>query len=153
MNQFITHAKKNYLIFFISALVLTSCVVYQPAQHTSPDAYQAPPPPPPQPEPQQQPQQEQQYQQPQSEPQPQYNQQPQGSYELFYNDLSPYGNWVDYSGYGYVWIPTSAGPSFTPYQSQGYWTMTDYGWTWVSYYAWGWAPFHYGRWGYDNYYG
>src|SRR6185295_19152061 len=38
------------------------------------------------------------------------------------------------------------GADFTPYYSGGHWSMTDYGWTWVSDYSWGWAPFHYGRW-------
>jgi len=74
------------------------------------------------------------------------------SFEIFYNELSPYGQWVDYPNYGYVWIP-STGVDFAPYSSNGYWIWTDYGWTWVSGYSWGWAPFHYGRWDYDNSYG
>ncbi|MGZ4034356.1 MAG: DUF6600 domain-containing protein [Bacteroidia bacterium] len=74
------------------------------------------------------------------------------SFEVFYDNLSPYGQWVDYPNYGYVWVP-QAGPDFVPYSSGGYWAWTDYGWTWVSNYDWGWAPFHYGRWDYDDYYG
>lgn len=74
------------------------------------------------------------------------------SFQVFYDDLSPYGQWVDYPGYGYVWVP-AAGPDFTPYSSGGHWVWTDYGWTWVSDYSWGWAPFHYGRWDNDPYYG
>jgi hypothetical protein len=74
------------------------------------------------------------------------------SFGVFYNELSPYGQWVDYPGYGYVWIP-SAGSDFAPYSTNGYWIWTDYGWTWVSGYSWGWAPFHYGRWDYDDSYG
>ncbi|MBE0644514.1 MAG: hypothetical protein IH600_10585 [Bacteroidetes bacterium] len=66
--------------------------------------------------------------------------------------MSPYGQWVDYPEYGYVWLP-DAGPDFAPYSTQGHWIYTDYGWTWVSDYRWGWAPFHYGRWDYDDYYG
>jgi hypothetical protein len=27
------------------------------------------------------------------------------SYQTFYDELSPYGKWVDYPGYGYVWSP------------------------------------------------
>ena len=79
-------------------------------------------------------------------------QEPNVSFQVFYDQLSPYGQWVDYPNYGYVWIP-DAGPDFSPYSSGGHWIMTDYGWTWVSDYNWGWAPFHYGRWDYDNYYG
>ena len=74
------------------------------------------------------------------------------SFGVFYNELSPYGQWVDYPNYGYVWIP-SVGSDFVPYSSNGYWVWTDYGWTWVSGYSWGWAPFHYGRWDYDDSYG
>ena len=73
------------------------------------------------------------------------------TYEQFYNDLSPYGNWVDYQNYGYVWVPDE--PGFRPYYNNGRWTYTNYGWTWVSNYNWGWAPFHYGRWFYDDAYG
>ena len=69
-------------------------------------------------------------------------------FQVFYDDLSPYGTWVNNAEYGYVWYP-NAGADFTPYGSNGYWAMTDAGWTWVSYYPWGWAPFHYGRW-YDD---
>jgi len=73
-------------------------------------------------------------------------------FQVFYDDLSPYGNWVDNSDYGYVWIP-DVSRGFTPYGTNGYWVFTDEGWTWVSNYSWGWAPFHYGRWFYDRYYG
>jgi hypothetical protein len=74
------------------------------------------------------------------------------SFQVFYDQLSPYGQWVNDSDYGYVWIP-DAGPDFSPYSTAGHWVMTDYGWTWVSDYDWGWAPFHYGRWDYGNNYG
>ena len=79
-------------------------------------------------------------------------QQPYVSLQVFYDQLSPYGEWVEYPNYGYVWIP-DAGPDFVPYLTQGHWIFTDYGWTWMSDYSWGWAPFHYGRWDYDQYYG
>ncbi|HVM87819.1 MAG TPA: DUF6600 domain-containing protein [Puia sp.] len=71
------------------------------------------------------------------------------SYQSFYDDLSPYGEWIDYPGYGYVWSP-NAGDNFKPYASNGYWVYSNLGWTWVSGYSWGWATFHYGRWFYDN---
>ena len=32
--------------------------------------------------------------------------------------------------------------------TNGRWSWTPYGWTWVPYDRWGWAPFHYGRWDY-----
>ena len=74
------------------------------------------------------------------------------SFQVFYDQLSPYGQWVDYSNYGYVWIP-DVGNDFVPYSTAGHWILTDYGWTWVSDYEWGWAPFHYGRWNFDDTYG
>lgn len=77
---------------------------------------------------------------------------PEVSYQNFYDELSPYGRWIDYPGYGYVWMP-AAGPDFRPYATNGYWLYTDMGWTWTSNYTWGWAPFHYGRWFYEGGYG
>ena len=75
------------------------------------------------------------------------------SYQTFYDELSPYGQWVDYPGQGYVWVP-DAGNDFRPYSTNGHWVWTDnYEWMWVSDYDWGWAPFHYGRWEQDDYYG
>ncbi len=74
------------------------------------------------------------------------------SMQVFYDELSPYGQWIEDPEYGYVWMP-QVDVDFRPYYTNGYWVMTDYGNTWVSSYAWGWAPFHYGRWVYSNRYG
>jgi hypothetical protein len=74
------------------------------------------------------------------------------SFQVFYDQLSPYGSWVSYPNYGYVWLP-NAGPGFSPYATAGHWVFTEFGWTWVSDYSWGWAAFHYGRWMYDPFYG
>jgi hypothetical protein len=76
----------------------------------------------------------------------------QDSYQVFYDNLSPYGDWINNPDYGYVWAP-NVQPGFTPYSTNGYWLSTDEGWSWVSNYSWGWATFHYGRWYYDSYYG
>ena len=73
-------------------------------------------------------------------------------FQVFYDELSPYGQWVDYSNYGYVWIPDS-GPDFAPYSTNGHWILTNYGWTWSSDYSWGWAVFHYGRWSFNDSFG
>jgi len=81
-----------------------------------------------------------------------FAQQEEVGFQLFYDALSPYGQWVENHNYGYVWIP-DVGSDFAPYSTNGYWIFTDYGWTWVSDYEWGWAPFHYGRWDYDDYLG
>jgi hypothetical protein len=76
----------------------------------------------------------------------------QVSIEVFYQELSPYGTWIQNNEYGYVWAPHHR-ENFYPYGSDGYWLLTEYGWTWVSNYSWGWAPFHYGRWFHDPFYG
>ena len=73
------------------------------------------------------------------------------SFQVFYDELAPYGDWVRDQNHGYVWLPY-AEQGFHPYGTNGHWSMTSYGNTWVSYYDWGWAPFHYGRWYFDNYY-
>lgn len=73
------------------------------------------------------------------------------SFQVFYDELSPYGDWVKDARHGYIWLPAVRG-DFHPYGSDGRWIMTEYGNTWVSDYDWGWAPFHYGRWYFDDYF-
>lgn len=68
------------------------------------------------------------------------------SLQTFYDELSPYGTWIQDPEYGYIWRPDVDQSDFRPYYSSGRWVMTEYGNTWVSDYDWGWAPFHYGRW-------
>ena len=69
------------------------------------------------------------------------------SLDFFYDNLSPYGNWIEVGDYGYCFQPNAAVSSsdWRPY-SDGYWAYTDVGWTWVSYEDFGWATYHYGRW-------
>ncbi|HEV7517877.1 MAG TPA: DUF6600 domain-containing protein, partial [Thermoanaerobaculia bacterium] len=68
---------------------------------------------------------------------------------FFYDDLAPYGNWVDRPHRGWCWVPRhTSHRHWRPYQ-YGHWTLTDYGWTWVSDEPYGWATYHYGRW-YDD---
>ncbi len=73
------------------------------------------------------------------------------TFKVFYQELSPYGDWVRDARHGYVWLPY-VDQGFHPYATEGHWVMTEFGNTWVSYYDWGWAPFHYGRWYFDNFY-
>lgn len=74
------------------------------------------------------------------------------TYQSFYDELSPYGTWIDYPGAGYVWSP-AVDASFQPYSTNGHWVYSNEGWIWASNYSWGWAPFHYGRWFYEDGYG
>src|SRR6185295_7816837 len=71
---------------------------------------------------------------------------PQGDVDVntFYDQLSPYGDWVQSREYGWVWVP-NVDAGWRPY-TEGRWVYTDFGWTWVDDEEWGWAPFHYGRW-------
>jgi len=67
------------------------------------------------------------------------------TFQTFYDALSPLGNWIQTSDYGYVWQPTVSDPDWAPY-TVGHWVYTDDGWTWASDEPWGWATYHYGRW-------
>lgn len=67
------------------------------------------------------------------------------SFEFFFDSLSPYGDWIQVDDYGYCWRPSGVDEDWSPY-SDGYWTYTDAGWTWVSYEDFGGIVYHYGRW-------
>lgn len=67
------------------------------------------------------------------------------SFDFFYDSLSPYGEWSEVDGYGTVWHPSDVDEDWAPY-TDGYWSYTDAGWTWVSYEDWGGICYHYGRW-------
>src|SRR6266446_3663095 len=77
---------------------------------------------------------------------PTYVTEPPAEVSYFYNDLSPYGAWVDLEGFGWCWQPSVVviQRSWRPYCDGGRWIYTDAGWCWHSDYSWGWAPFHYG---------
>jgi hypothetical protein len=70
----------------------------------------------------------------------------------FYDDLAPYGTWVDVAPYGAVWCPEGLSSAWQPY-TIGYWVATDDGWLWASEDPWGGVPYHYGRWAFDDFYG
>jgi hypothetical protein len=67
------------------------------------------------------------------------------TFDYFYDTLLPYGEWIEVGEYGLCWRPTGVDEDWTPY-SDGYWTFTDAGWTWVSYEDFGGIVYHYGRW-------
>ncbi len=70
---------------------------------------------------------------------------------IFYNSLSPYGDWVEMPEYGWGFAPRVE-RGWRPY-TRGQWVMTDDGWYWDSAEDFGWAAYHYGRWIDDPYYG
>src|SRR6266545_2801629 len=50
---------------------------------------------------------------------------------FFYDDLAPYGYWVDRPSYGWSWAPRHVASSWRPY-SYGRWVLDpDYGWLWI----------------------
>jgi hypothetical protein len=78
--------------------------------------------------------------------------QPEISFQTFYDELAPFGQWVNHPNKRYVWVP-GLKSDFFPYSSDGHWIITSRGFTWLSDHKWGWAPFHYGRWDYNENYG
>jgi len=68
------------------------------------------------------------------------------SFNLFHEELAPYGEWVNREDVGEVWVPRVAS-GWRPYTT-GHWANTDQGWAWMADEPWGWATFHYGRWAY-----
>lgn len=81
-------------------------------------------------------------------PPPVYVSSPPADVSYFYDDLSPYGSWVQLDGVGWCWQPRVVviNHGWRPYCDSGHWVNSDAGWFWQSDYSWGWAPFHYGRW-------
>ena len=73
----------------------------------------------------------------------------QSPYQYGLNDLNYYGTYYDVAGYGWMWQPYGAGLGWNPFIN-GYWTLTPYGYVWVSAYPWGWMPYRYGQWVFVN---
>lgn len=74
------------------------------------------------------------------------------NYDVFYESLSPFGEWIEIDYDLVVWRPTRIDRDWAPYK-RGQWMWTSDGWYWDSYEPFGWATYHYGRWHYDDYYG
>jgi len=68
----------------------------------------------------------------------------------FGDALTPYGSWATVPSYGRVWYPRVSG--YMPY-TNGHWSYTSYGPTWVGDDAWSWAADHYGHWVYTSQFG
>src|SRR3989442_12946515 len=63
------------------------------------------------------------------------------SVDVFYDQLSPYGVFVDDGRYGRVFIPEQT--DFVPY-TVGHWEYTDLGFVWISTEPFSWPTSHYG---------
>jgi hypothetical protein len=69
--------------------------------------------------------------------------------EVYYDDLAPYGEWLETDVYGSVWQPNSVvvnvSSDWRPY-TDGAWVDSDEGWAWRSNEPFGEICYHYGRW-------
>ena len=62
------------------------------------------------------------------------------------SELSVYGTWVTFPGYGPCWRPFGALTGWAPFLN-GNWVLDPrLGWVWVSNEPWGWLPYHFGSW-------
>ncbi|HYL68841.1 MAG TPA: DUF6600 domain-containing protein [Candidatus Limnocylindria bacterium] len=69
------------------------------------------------------------------------------------SDLSSYGGWSFYPGFGYGWRPFGVLNGWAPF-SAGQWSFyPGLGWTWLSFEPWGWVPYHFGQWEYSPVFG
>ena len=68
-------------------------------------------------------------------------------FNVFYIELSRFGEWFRTEEFGYVWQPRVATTEkdWRPY-TRGRWVDSEQGWVWVSDEPFGWATYHYGRW-------
>jgi hypothetical protein len=72
------------------------------------------------------------------------------SFDLFFNNLEPYGSWVQTTDHPYVFVPANVGPNWVPY-SNGHWIYTDrFGWYFESDEPFASVTYHYGRWAYSD---
>jgi hypothetical protein len=62
------------------------------------------------------------------------------------SDLSQYGAWNYYPGYGFGWQPWNMWIGWAPFNFGRWCFYPGLGWTWVSYEPWGWVPYHFGNW-------
>jgi len=69
------------------------------------------------------------------------------------SELSTYGGWNFYPGFGYGWQPFGVLNGWAPF-SAGQWSFyPGLGWTWLSFEPWGWVPYHFGAWEYSPVFG
>lgn len=63
-----------------------------------------------------------------------------------YADLSQFGYWGTYPGYGICWIPYGVPVNWMPFGIGSWRFFHRLGWTWISAEPWGWLPYHFGSW-------
>lgn len=68
-------------------------------------------------------------------------------------DMSAYGGWNYFVGYGYGWQPYGVGNCWMPFMNGQWGFYPGFGWTWISAEPWGWTPYHFGSWDFLPSYG
>lgn len=69
------------------------------------------------------------------------------------SDLSTYGSWNYFPGFGYGWQPWGMTAGWAPFTAGNWMYYPTFGWTWISAEPWGWVPYHFGGWQYSAAYG
>lgn len=69
------------------------------------------------------------------------------------SDLTDYGSWNYYPGFGYGWQPIGMMAGWAPFMDGNWMYYPTFGWTWISAEPWGWVPYHFGGWQYSPVYG
>ncbi|MGB9361897.1 MAG: FecR family protein, partial [Candidatus Sulfotelmatobacter sp.] len=69
-------------------------------------------------------------------------------YGYGYSDLSYYGAYSNFPGYGMLWQPYFTGVGWNPFMDGAWSWYPGMGYMWASAYPWGWMPYYYGNWVY-----
>ncbi len=64
------------------------------------------------------------------------------------SDLSYYGGYTNFPGYGMLWQPYFTGVGWNPFMDGAWSWYPGMGYMWASAYPWGWMPYYYGNWVY-----
>jgi hypothetical protein len=67
-------------------------------------------------------------------------------YGYGYSDLSYYGGYTNFPGYGMLWQPYFTGVGWNPFMDGAWSFYPGMGYMWASAYPWGWMPYYYGNW-------
>jgi hypothetical protein len=67
-------------------------------------------------------------------------------YGYGYSDLSYYGGYTNFPGYGMLWQPYFTGIGWNPFMDGAWSWYPGMGYMWASAYPWGWMPYYYGNW-------
>jgi hypothetical protein len=67
-------------------------------------------------------------------------------YGYGYSDLSYYGAYTNFPGYGMLWQPYFTGVGWNPFMDGAWSWYPGMGYMWASAYPWGWMPYNYGNW-------